>query len=131
MPAWSGLFDGVYNESYVPQFTRIAPFENVINRLVRSMGHNAAVELLDTVLGASAGGTAAKTHTQILAKEAGVDEGYGYGGKRTIETVTDINRATTAGDVTALKNMLTNRYTLASAQQDLGGNSPKGTPEVY
>ncbi len=126
MPAWSGLWNGVYNTDYAFTDARIAPFERIINKMVRSMGHEGFVELIDTVVGASAGSAALKTHSQLKAKEDGPSEGYGYGGKRTIETVTVINRNSTSADVTAIKNMLgVSRYDLTRVV-DRGGSTPVG-----
>jgi hypothetical protein len=55
-------------------------------------------EIAETLNGVVAGSTALATHTRVKAVEAPNEEGQ-VGGVRTIETVTDVNRATTAADV--------------------------------
>lgn len=126
MASWSGLFDGTYGAAYATQFSRVGANTYVVNRLVRRMGNNKLVELLDTLIGAAAGSTALRTHAQITSPSYS----YERGGKRTIETVTDINRASTAADVTALKDIFNNlgRLTLVA---DRGGNSIIGAPGYW
>ena len=57
--------------------------------------------LMVTLLGAAAGSTATETIKRVQHVTGGE-----YGGKRTIETINLVNRATTSGDTTDL----TNRY---------------------
>lgn len=86
--------------------------------------------LFDALLGATAGGTATKTYARVAPAVAtnmttpqttGVGD---LGGNVAIETVTVINRATTAADVTYLKSMFNNDMLMASLslQSDLSGN---------
>lgn len=87
-------------------------------------------ELLDTLIGATAGGTALKTYARVappVATNQTVPQTTGVGdlgGNVTIETITVINRATTAADVTYLKSMFNNDMLMASLplQSDLSGN---------
>lgn len=64
---------------------------------------------LAALIGAAAGGTATKTHLYVGSPPGprtavpGVTSIGDYGGNRNIVTHTDINRATTAADVTELK----------------------------
>lgn len=87
-------------------------------------------ELLDTLIGAAAGGTALKTYARVapaVNTNKTVPEATGVadlGGNVPIETVTVINRATTAADITYLKSMFNNDMLMASLslQSDLSGN---------
>lgn len=68
-----------------------------VRRIFAKPGLRREKALLNALIGAVAGGTALATTVQV---EADTNDNSG---KRTIETVTVINRATTAADVTELK----------------------------
>lgn len=117
---WQGLWTYEAGQAtYTPIQNRI-PRRNGIKRLMNRSQWRAASELFDTLLGAAVGGTAAKSHTQVQAVTP--VPGLIGGGLRTIETVTDINRATTTADVTMLKEMTVNVKTRPSYPKDLSGN---------
>ncbi len=121
MPQYSGLFD---RDSPVAGTYALLVNKNPRRyRIKRSMNRESfriVTELFDTLIGAAAGGTALATHKRIAAP---VDSGVGaFAGLRTIETITDINRATTAADITALKEMVFNVRTRPSYVKDLSGN---------
>lgn len=80
-------------------------------------------ELLDTLIGAASGNAASATHKEI-DHAASTPVGIGaLGGVRTIATITDISRNSTAGDITALKEFLVNVSHKPSAYpRDLSGN---------
>lgn len=79
------------------------PTRTRIKRVVNRDGFRAFTELFDTLIGAAAGGAALATHKRIAAATPFTGGG---GSNRTIETVTDINRVSTAADITALKEMV-------------------------
>ncbi len=120
MPAWSGFWD---NNPQSPQAHSLIgkyPNRNRIRRLVNREGFRRYTELFDTLIGAGAGGTAAATHKRIAAQDSTAIGALG--GVRTVETVTDINRASTNADITALKEMVFNVKTRPSYPADLSGN---------
>lgn len=86
--------------------------------------------LFTAVLGAAAGGTATATYARVappVATNQTVPQTTGVGdlgGLVPIETVTVINRATTAADVAYLKNMFDTSMVMRglSLQTDLSGN---------
>lgn len=79
--------------------------------------------LFAALIGAASGGAATKTHKQVAEDAAISDLGNPGGGLRTIETVTDISRVTTAADVTALKAFTSAVKFLPSPYvADLSGN---------
>lgn len=98
MPAWSGLYDGVYTTPYSTIGT-----PNTGRKLRRALKGMTALkykQILRTFITDDVGTVATKTHTRIAAQD--VTDRASLGGKRVISTVTDINRAVTAGDETAL-----------------------------
>ena len=100
MPAWAGLWnnEGNANHSLIGK----NPVRNRIRRVVNREAMRAVTELFDSLIGAAAGGAALATHKRVGHFTPGAGS---EGGARTIETVTDINRVTTATDVTNLKEM--------------------------
>lgn len=98
MPAWSGLYDGVHNTPYSTIGT-----PNPSRRLSRSLRGMVALkmkEIVRTFVTDDVGTTALATHARIAAGTP--FDMSTMGGKRTVETVSDINRALTAADETAL-----------------------------
>jgi hypothetical protein len=79
-------------------------------------------ELLDTLIGAASGSAASATHKEIDHASTPLDVGA-LGGARTITTITDISRNTTAADITALKEFLVNvTHRPTTYPRDLSGN---------
>jgi len=106
---WQGLYSREYTDlptGYGSLSLNKWPQRNRIKRVVHREGFRAFTELFDTLVGAAAGGTALATHKRIAAEVR--TSGPQGGGARTIETITDINRASTASDITALKEMVFN-----------------------
>lgn len=104
---WSGL----YNREYTDLPNGLGsldvhkyPMRSVIRRLGNKYGFKASRALFNALIGAGTGGTATETYKRAdaVVKTSGPQGG----GLRTIETITPINRATTAADVTALKEMM-------------------------
>ena len=79
-----------------------SPTKRRIAALFNKPGMKALREIAITLNGATAGSTAAHTRARIKAVEEGGAIDSELGGDRTIETVTDVNRATDAADVTEL-----------------------------
>ena len=81
------------------------PRLNSIRRVVNREAFRPLTALLNGLIGAATGSNVTATHKRVEAiqNESGP---VNYGGVRTIETKTDINRNTAAADVTALKAFL-------------------------
>jgi len=73
------------------------PIKRRIANMLDVNGMRAYRKLMATLNGAAVGGTALLSHRRILARENVNGE---LGGLRTIQTVVDINRVTTAADKT-------------------------------
>jgi hypothetical protein len=95
----SSEFWGPYANAYSLLVDRM-PRLNEMRRVVNRDGYRATKELFDELIGATAGATAAASHKRV---EMGEVVNGGNPNAPLTTTVTDINRATTAADVTALK----------------------------
>jgi hypothetical protein len=125
---WAGLYDGWYGQPYALQFTQTTP-ETWLSRLFsgsrRGMRKDKA--LITALLGAAAGGTAASTYKRVDASnDALVLDSMG--GQRSVETVTDINRATTSADVTNLLALMNLFSEVTTPPTNLNGLSLYGNP---
>lgn len=100
------------------------PRRYAIKRVVNRDGFRVASELFDTLIGAAAGSTAAASHARVGSASVVSTTGTTQldPGKPVIETVTDINRVTTATDITALKEMVFGVRTRPAYPRDLSGN---------
>ena len=117
---WQGLWTHeAGNPTYTPIQNRV-PRRNGIKRLMNRSQYRAISELFDTLIGAASGEAASKTHTRVAAVTP--TAGPSGGGLRTIETVTDISRNSTAADITLLKEMTVNVRTRPAYVKDLSGN---------
>lgn len=103
------------------------PRRYAIKRVVNRDGFRALSELFDTLIGVAPGSTALATHTRIGSASVINTTGNAVldPGRPVIETVTDINRASTAADVTALKEMVFGVSTRPSYPADRSGNGGK------
>lgn len=81
---------------------------------------SAITQLMYTLLGAAVGGTATKTKARVLGQTGSP------GGLQVIETVTLVNRATTANDLAAFQALLRRVVQPASYPVDVGGNGGGG-----
>ena len=121
MPAWSGLYNGEHGENH-SLLVNETSLKTKLTNVMRRLGVRKEKALLAALIGAATGGTASLSRTRI---EATTDTGYKLGGKRTVETVSDINRATTAADVTALKDILGGRSVQPDSYNvEKSGNNP-------
>jgi hypothetical protein len=110
-------FWGAGNDAYT-LLVNLLPRRNSIRRVVNRDGFRVMSELADTLIGAAAGGAALASHARV---------GHRTSNNETAElpvvTVSDINRVSTAADITALKELLFNvRTTPATYPRDLSGN---------
>lgn len=85
------------------------PLDSQLARILKRNTYRGFNELFLTLLGAAAGDTAAATHKQVGAPVnatgstvPGVSGIGDFGGNRVVDTITDVNRATTAADITWL-----------------------------
>lgn len=99
------------NASYQP--TGTMPRLNSIRRVVNREAFRPLTALLNGLIGAATGSNVTATHKRIEAIQNGSGP-INYGGVRSIETKSDINRDTVAGDVTELKEFLYNVLTAPS-----------------
>lgn len=120
MPAWSGLNNNRYGVDYALPTIK-GGIKLGIARMFRVGGARKQMEIFDTILGAAAGSAASKTHTQVNGAK---EYDGGFGGRRTIETVTDISRNSTAADITDAKATVAGLKTSSLTQiYDAAGNS--------
>lgn len=121
MPAWSGLWNGVFNETH-----SLIGKPNVGRRIGRALkGVTSAKykELVLTLVNGAVGDTALATHTAITAQD--VNNKASLGGVRAVETITDINRATVAADATTINNDII-KETSPTFPVEKSGNSGGG-----
>lgn len=129
MPAWQGLWNQEQSsQAGYSYLVNKNPRRNSIRRSMNREGFRVITALFNSLVGAAAGGaTGAITHRRIANPSTPVNGSIpdlgDFGGLRTIQTVTDINRVTTAADVTALKEMVFNVKTRpATYPRDRSGN---------
>ena len=121
MPAWSGLYNNIHGVDY-----SLIGVANVHRRFRRALKGTSKTtrafrEILRTLNGVAPGATALSTHTQV---EADVGD-YVNGSVRTIETVTDVDRITTAADQTAI-NLEIDAADTPTFPREASGNSGGG-----
>ena len=102
MTQFSGLFDHYHGTGH--SFIQKGNTKRAMSQLLRRPKNKALRELMTTLLGASAGATAADTVTRVAAHDP--DNVDTLGGVRSIETVTNVNHATTAADVTDINDKM-------------------------
>ena len=103
------------------QYNGITQGDNIIAQAVRTGGMNAAeFRVMYALLGAAVGGTATKTKAQV-AHVTGAP-----GGAVPIETITLVNRVTTAADLTMFQALLNRTVFPATYAPDLSGNGGGG-----
>jgi hypothetical protein len=106
-------------------FNGVQQGDDRIAKMLRNGGATAGVtQLLYMLLGAAAGGTAAKTKKQVQGVVGG------FGGAAPIETINLINRATTPADLVAFQALLNRSVFPASYPADVSGNGGGGKQQV-
>ena len=124
---WQGTWSNILNHDNGDSNIRYAmitaaqngarnPQDNLLARVLKRNGYRGLNALFVELIGASTGGTATATHKQVGAPAnatanttPGVSSVGDFGGNRVVETVTDVNRATTAADVTWLEKYFNNK----------------------
>ena len=114
--SYSGLFND-NNPAGYSLLVNKAPARNRIRHMMNKQGFRTIKELFDTLIGATSGATATASYSRVKDEVGAVG-----GGLRVIETVTDINRATTAADITALKEFTSAVPKNTTFVADLSGN---------
>lgn len=122
MPAWSGLWNNVHGQNYALITARSNLMQRVAKLFARE-GGRADAELLTTLNGAAAGGSASETRKRVTAVQS--TEQMNLGGARVIETQTVVNRATTSADETNYDNILTPDYSPTYPVDRGGGGGGK------
>lgn len=114
---------GFWNDSY--SFIKgHNPLEGRVKNLMRRRGMKTLQQLTKTLLGAAAGSTASGTYKRVAGQgdTAGQVTSVGaLGGARTMETRTQVNRATTSTDDTRITNLI-ERSKLHTSVSDRSGN---------
>jgi hypothetical protein len=129
--AWSGLFDGFYGSPYALQFPKNTPLRGVIAQLLLHRGMRRDASVIMSLLGAAPGGNATSSYTRVKAPNAGPTDIMKNGGKVATETFIEINRATTAADVTELKTFMFDKNHNLTVARDKSGNGIKGNAGVF
>lgn len=122
MPAWSGLFDGVYNAPYALLNEAGARLRGVA-RLFATQDAVAEGEIGVMLTGAAVGQTAQATVKQVQALQA---DGMNQGGQRVIDTTTVINRVTTSADEARFDAAFQPTFAPTSYPADKSGNGGGG-----
>jgi hypothetical protein len=118
MPAWSGLWDNVYSGGH-SLIVNTNNLRNLTANNMRKYGMAKDRAILNVLIGATAGSTATLSRSRVTATAGGEN----LGGVQVIESASIINRATTAADVTAMKDYLSNvNDRIPTYAVDLSGN---------
>jgi hypothetical protein len=106
---WSGLYNREFTDlpnGFGSLTTGKYDQRNRIKMVVNRNGFRQFTALFNGLIGAASGSNVTATHKRVAAivKTSGPQGG----GARDVEVITDINRNTTAADITALKEMVYN-----------------------
>ena len=120
MPSWSGFWgDAAGGSGSYALLQDKNPRRGVIRGTVNRESFRVATALFNGLIGAATGSNVTATHKRIAEDNSTFTRN---GGARAIDTVTDINRNTVAGDVTMLKEMVTSVSRRPTYARDLSGN---------
>lgn len=123
--SYSGLFNGVYGENHSlirnENATAGTGIARVVAKRMYSRGKLGAI--MTALVGAAPGQNATSTHKRVAAAR-NLEENV-QGGVREIETVTHVNRNTTAQDVTDVEAFLS-QSSQPSYPTDPSGNTGGG-----
>ena len=124
------LFWGTAANNYSMLFRRSA-LEQQISQALSRQGAREFHRGLKALTGAAAGGTATETYKRV-SSPSGLTQSEQFGGSRVIDTVTVINRATTASDETYIEAVQDRIYNAAPSTYppDLSGNGGGGKAGV-
>ena len=127
MPSYSGLFNGVYGTDHTLLSNTVNKqnAETLLSKLFsrRVYSRGATAELLATLVSGAVGDTASLSHKRVEARQ-NLSQNV-QGGLVPIETFEDVNRATTADDVTELNDAFTMKSS-PTYTADKGGNGGGG-----
>lgn len=127
MPSYSGLWNGVYGVDYATLGTNNTKElnGNIRRRLskliARERGGRKLAAIMKALNGAAPGGTITVNYAQV-ANASSPGQAVANGGARTITTVADMNRASTAADETMIDAILDQVFAPSSYPVDKSGN---------
>ena len=127
---FTGFSPTLGNDAIVPttagnvQFNGLTQNDDELSKILFDRGNRPVRRLLLTLLGAAVGGTATENYTRVQANQ-GISQQFALGGLVTIETVQQINRATTANDLTNAVAAISRSPTVAYVA-DVSGTSGGG-----
>lgn len=111
MPSYSGLWNGIYGIPYSALASNGNTFEQnnrtrtAITKLIaKDRGTRKLMSLMKALNGVAPGATATATYKDIDGLPS-IGNPLSNGGKRVIATNNDVNRVTTAADVTLITNI--------------------------
>lgn len=114
-----------WNAGVLTLTTNASPMKRKIARVLHlSAGLKGLRAIAIALDGVAPGATATRTHKQVQAVESPAAAGD-VSGVRTIETVTDVNRATTAGDKTNIDGSIY-AYPARPTYPANGDGNPRG-----
>lgn len=102
------------------QFNGMTQRDNDLSSLLFKRANRVTRRLLQALIGAASGGTATETYTRVQAVQA-LNSITTQGGLIPMEVVTQINRATTATDITNVTDAIT-RSPITTFPADVSGN---------
>lgn len=129
--SYSGLWNGEYGENYTPLGTNNTEEVNNTTRthltklISRGRGPRKMMEIIRTLTGEATGQTAEVNHVQVGA-DPSLGSAYSGGGVRTVSTVSDLNRVTTAADKEMVLAVLDKQFHPNPYPKDKGGNGGGG-----
>lgn len=127
MPSYSGLFNGVYGEDHALLSNTVNKqnAQTLLTRLFsrRLYSRGGLGEVINTLVGGASGDAAALSHKRVEARQD-LSQNV-QGGLVPIETFEDVDRNTTADDVTNITGALTQKSS-PTYTADVGGNGGGG-----
>jgi hypothetical protein len=125
MAVYSGFWNGIFGANHALTGAQQRQ-KRAISRIMEKPGNRKLRGLMLALNGAAAGGTATVTHKQIAGPASTPTTLTALGGLRTVETVTDVNRATTAADETNIDQIINDKFAPASYPADRSGRRSGG-----
>lgn len=128
MPSYSGLWNGVYGVNYSALVSNGNTFEQnnrtritLTKLLSKDRGTRKLMSLMKALNGVAPGATATATYKEVEALN-GVGNPIVNGGVRNIVTDNDVNRVTTAADVTLINGIFDKLFNPSPYPTDKAGN---------
>ncbi len=123
MARWSGFWDFVYPGGHSLLANSTGNIRRQLGLTLSGYGRKPYNRVLAQLAAGNVGGTATGTNTRVTHNP---NDGTTWGGKRTIETKTFINRVTTAADQAKIAEDLLYKNSPASWPRDKSGNGGGG-----